>query len=348
MLKLLRQLSLKQAFYFLLFGVVPFAGGGGSSKKESQRADDLARQERMRAEAQAAELRRQQEAAAAQLAAEIAQITQRTPLETQTIGQISPLQTDVEAMLRGVATGGAAPVQTPLGLALQERLLADLGREPEDVFVPNLRLLEDRINQISSSRGILGSGLHLEQLGRTGVDLAIQQALAREQLRADQVNRALAGQQSLETIGVQRRGELSGFLQNLQALEDARRAREIGTKAGAAQTGASLRQVGNVGALDRLSTGEGRALGIEAGQLERQAAQRLATQQALQGAVGDLFGQAVQTGLRVAFPQAATPLAILQATQQTPSTPSAGQLRAAQRQPSGLRGGFSDFYERFQ
>ena len=279
------RLSPKSAFYLLFYGIPTFSGGDGDSGKEGARADDIARQERTRAAQQAAELRAQQEAAAAQLMQQVQAAVAQTPLESERLGRLSQLEPDFEQILRGIAGGGDA-LPTELGRALQSRLLSDLNRTPEDVLQPSLDLLRQNVGQFAARRGIVGSGLELEQLGRAGVELTIQQAMAREQLRQQQVQQALAGQQSLEQLGSSRRGELGGFLQNLQALEDARRAREIGGITGAATGGAGLRQAGNIGALDRLSTGEERALGVESGQLQADRQAR-ANQQA---AMGQLFG----------------------------------------------------------
>lgn len=338
---------------------------GGSSKKESERADDIARQERERAAQQAAALQAQQAEADAQLQARVGAVTAPTGIEAQTQAQLSPLQTDVEALLRGTA-GGAAPVGTPLALAIQERLQADLGRQPEDVFGQNLELLRGQVGQFAARRGIVGSGLELEQLGRTGVELAIRQAQAREQLRADQLNRAITGQQSLETIGAQRRGELTGYLRDLQALEDARRARQIGAVSGGAQYGAQIRSQGNLTALERLSEGEGRALDIESTQLSADREARAAQQRAIGQLAGTAAGAAtmfipgvgpvlapmVQSGVSGAFgggQQAGgqNPLALLSQFPTSAGPSSGAQLRSQQRSPSRLSGGYDEFYQRF-
>lgn len=340
------------AIYALLFySIPPIGGGGGSSKKESERAADIARQERMRAEEQAAALRQQQEAAAAQLMAEIQAVTAPTGLERTTQQQISGLQPDVEAMLRQAAAGQAPPVSTPLALALQERLLGDLTRNVDDTFAPNLELLKGEVGNFAARRGIVGSGLELEQLGRTGVELAIQQAQAREQIRAQDVERALQGNQSLETIGAQRRGELSGFLTNLQALEDARRAREVGAVSGGAQQGAQIRSQGNLTALERLNQGDSRALGVEQSQLEADRAARASQQKGIANLLGTVAG--VGTALIPGVGPLLSPLVMAGLSggpisiSQQPTVPTAASLRAAQRQPSGLRGGFGEFADRF-
>lgn len=345
---------------------------GGSSKKESNRADDIARQERERAAAQAAELRQQQEAAAAQLMREIEAAVAPSTQELSNQAALSRVQPERERLALETAQGGPA-LNTPLGLALQERLLADLNRNPDDTFAPNLELLKGEVGRFAANRGIVGSGLELEQLGRTGVELAIQQAQAREQQRSAQVNQAIQGNTALETIGASRRGELSDYEKQLQVLEDSRRGREISARTGASTTGAGIRQTGNLTALERINTGEGRALDIESTQLDADRKARAAQQAAIGQLVGTAAGAAtmfipgvgpvlapmVQQGIGGAFgggQQAGgggmNPL-ILAGSSGTPPyfppTQSGAALRAAQRKPSGAaRGGYDEFYERFQ
>ena len=323
----------------------------GNSKKESERANDLARQERMRAEEQAAALRAQQEAAAAQLMREIEAAVAQSPQEGANLAALSRVQPERERQALSVSQGGPA-LNTPLGLALQERLLTDLNRNPDDTFAPNLELLRGEVGNFAARRGIVGSGLELEKLGRTGVELAIQQAQAREQQRAAQVERAISGNTALETIGASRRGELSSYEQELQSLEDARRAREIGARTGASTTGANIRSTGNLTALERLNAGDARAGQYESDQLTADRTAR-ASQQA---GIGKLFGTAAGVGASFipGVGPALAPLVLAGLNQtpitisQQPSTPSAASLRAAQRQPSGRGGGYGEFYERFQ
>lgn len=316
---------------------------GGSSKKESNRADDLARQERERAAAQAAALQAQQAEVDRKLQARIGAVTTDTPQEFQTREMLSRFQPETGELLRQAARGGNA-LNTPLGMALQERLLADLNREPADTFAPNLQLLQGEVGKFAARRGIVGSGLELEQLGRSGVELAIQQAQARENIRAADTQRAIQGNTALETIGASRRGEFSGFTQNLQVLEDARRARQVGAVSGGAQQGAQLLSTGNLSALERLSTGEARAIGVESQNLQNQVASRAAREAAIVEGLGALFGSATKAGLNVAFPGAG---GVPGATPTPPPVVGAGQLRATQRQPSRF-GGYDEFYQRFQ
>ena len=309
----------------------------GGSNKENERANDLARQERMRAEQQANALRAQQEAAAAQLMAEIQGVVAPTGQEQYNQQSLSRVQPERERMALETAQGGNA-LNTPLGLALQQRLLSDLNVNPDDTFAPNLQLLRGEVGKFAAQRGIVGSGLELEQLGRTGVELAIQQAQARQQQRDSQVERAISGNQSLESIGASRRGELSSYEQELQSLEDARRARQIGAVSGASTTGAGIRSTGNLTALERLNQGDVRAGSYEATQLGADRAARASQQKAIMELIG------TTAGLATSFIPGVGPAKLAKS-----AVPSAGQLRATQLQPSGSKrgGGYGEFADRF-
>lgn len=348
--------NLTAAFVLCAYGIPPISGGTGGGNKESERANDIARQERMRAAEQAAALRAQQEAAAAQLQREIGAVTAPTGQETYNLESLGRVQPERERQALEVSRGGPA-LNTPLGLALQERLLADLNRNPDDTFAPNLSLLRGEVGKFAAQRGIVGSGLELEQLGRTGVELAIQQAQAREQQRAAQVERAVSGNTALETIGASRRGELSSYEQQLQSLEDARRGRQISAVSGGAQTGANIRSQGNLTALERLNAGEGRAIDVESAQLNADRTAR-ASQQA---GIGKILGTAAGVGASFipGVGPALSPLILAGLNGNSismpsgtppyfPPTQSGAALRAAQRQPSGRSGGYGEFYERFQ
>lgn len=324
---------------------------GGSSNKESNRANDLARQERERAAAQAEALRQQQEAAATQLMREVQQVTAPTTLEADRTARIQTLEPEVQQLLQAISQGGS-PVPTELGRALESRLLSDLNRNPDDTFAPNLQLLQGEVGKFASRRGIVGSGLEFEQLGRTGLELAIQQAQARETLRQQQVQQAITGQQSLEQIGGQRRGEISTYLQNLQALEDARRGRQVSAVSGAASGGATLRSQGNLGAIDRLNQGDVRAGQYETDQLTADRAARASQQKGIGNLAGSAAARATMfipgvgpvlapyvysgiSGNQMQFPgiPGQTP---------APTLPTGQQQRAAQRLPVTARGGYLD------
>lgn len=263
--------------------------GKGSSKKEDKRADDIARQERERAEAQANQVRAQQEAAANQLRQELQQIAATNPLEAQRIAYLMQAEPEFARMFSQAAQGGVQG-RTPLEQELEARLRSDLSRDVSNTFAPNLQLLQGEVGKFAARRGIVGSGLELEKLGRTGSELAIQQAMGREQLRAQQVQQAIQGQSALEATASGRRGEAATYLRGIQGLEDTRRGREQQILSSAATGGADLRQQGNISALDRLSTGSGRAMEIESAQLARQAQARASQERGIASLAGTAVG----------------------------------------------------------
>ena len=74
---------------------------------------------------------------------------------------------------------------TPLGGVASK--IVGQAQTPEDFFTPalneNLQLAEDYINNQFARRGMLGSGLQIEGMGRAGVELAIQEADRKQQAR---------------------------------------------------------------------------------------------------------------------------------------------------------------------
>lgn len=81
----------------------------------------------------------------------------------------------------------------------------------ESTLQPQLKLIEDYINNKMQQRGLLRSGLSIEEMGRAGSELAISEANARLQARANALTRA--GQLSEYTSGLEQT-QLSG-LQNI-------------------------------------------------------------------------------------------------------------------------------------
>ena len=328
---------------------------GGSSSKENERANDIARQERERAAQQAAALQAQQAQVDAQLRQRTQEAVAPTDIERMYQGQIGTLAPQQLASLQDLQAGGYSD-NTPLGKALQDRLLSDLSVNPDDLFAPNLELLKGQVGQFAARRGIVGSGLELEQLGRTGVELAIQQAQARQTMRDQQVQQAISGNQSLEAVGAQRRGESTQYLTNLQSLEDTRRAREIGAVTGANQTGASLQSQGNLSALERLQQGGNNAFNIESAQLAQQNAARASQQAGIGKIAGTVVGAAagipfgpagISTGAQIGGGlfggQQASPLSLIQPSPVSTTKPGVSSLLAGQRQaPSGAKGGYLD------
>lgn len=72
--------------------------------------------------------------------------------------------------------------------------VVERARDPDRFFEstlqPQLDLARDIIGQGFARRGLVGSGLQLEQLGRTGAELAIREAQARESFRQEQLGQA--------------------------------------------------------------------------------------------------------------------------------------------------------------
>ena len=129
----------------------------------------------------------------------------RTDLQSQRLRdatQRQPFEEDIFRLLQGTSP------ETAFGRdygTLNEALLSALtGRSPtspigqvfarqvgqaasptidDTVFKNALQLVEDQVKTRAARRGILGSGLELEDLGRTGVEASIAEALRQDQLR---------------------------------------------------------------------------------------------------------------------------------------------------------------------
>jgi hypothetical protein len=80
-----------------------------------------------------------------------------------------------------------------IGANLYNQILTEI-KDPyayyESILQPQLQLAEDYINRGAQRRGLLRSGIPIEQMGRAGVELAIQEANARQQARANALSRA--------------------------------------------------------------------------------------------------------------------------------------------------------------
>ena len=110
--------------------------------------------------------------------------------------------------------------------------LVSRAQDPDAAFTstlsPQLQLLQDQVKARAAQRGLLGSGLELEDLGRSGVELAVREAEAREQFRQQQLNNFTAAYNAGQTlrnreIGVEealvnlqsgRESNLTGLLQS--------------------------------------------------------------------------------------------------------------------------------------
>lgn len=101
-----------------------------------------------------------------------------------------------------------------LGRTLYEQTLTE-ARDPyayyESTLQPQLELTEDYINRQAQRRGLLRSGLPIEQMGRAGVELAIREAEARRQARADALARAAGLTEYMQTGAQQNLANLSNL-----------------------------------------------------------------------------------------------------------------------------------------
>lgn len=81
----------------------------------------------------------------------------------------------------------------PLASTLYQSALAG-AKDPYAAYIssltPQLQLAEDYINRSAQGRGLLQSGIPIEQMGRAGVDLAIKDAQARMAARSEELARA--------------------------------------------------------------------------------------------------------------------------------------------------------------
>lgn len=124
-----------------------------------------------------------------------------------------------------------------LGKTLYDQTLNE-AKDPnayfESNFQPQLKAAEDYINTSMQRRGLLNSGLTIEQMGRAGVDLAIKESQARMDARSNALSRA-AG--LTEYIGGQSNNNLAA-LSNMYGMQQQFGQNSMGRQAqGAAQAG---------------------------------------------------------------------------------------------------------------
>ena len=173
------------------------------------------------------------------------------------------LESELERALRGEDT------TTPLG-GIAGDIISTAQEEPESVFEDELSLLQDRINREANVRGLASSGIPIEQLGRAGVELAIQQALRREDVRRTRQGDVL------DLLDRAKRGDQQA-IQNLSALFETGqtlRGREIGVEE--AFTNLQLGRESNLTDLlsRQSSDASGRLLDLLASQTTRAEGQR--------------------------------------------------------------------------
>ena len=141
----------------------------------------------------------------------------RTDLATRGLRELSAFTPEEQATfsaLRGEAFG---PGQETMG-----RIFADLvarAQNPEQFFSstlrPQLDLAQEQVKARAAQRGLLGSGLELENLGRTGAELAVREAQARESFRQQQLQGVMGLYDESQELRNRQLG-LEGNLVNLQ------------------------------------------------------------------------------------------------------------------------------------
>ena len=236
-----------------------------SAKKAEQRADDLGRQAR--------------EA--------VIQGTTPSPQEQAAIdatyGAAARQQPFLEARSRqtgGQLYGEISPEARQYAELISRQAAAPTQINYQDLFDPLFQRAQQGVAAFANQRGIVGSGLELERLGRAGVDLTLGQAAARqqnallnEQLRQQAVSE-LGGLAAMQgDVGTGARGEYAQFLGGQQSLADTLRARQAGGVVQAQQVAqpyfsASLQALQNrVGQSQQAVSGLGSAAGSIGGAL---------------------------------------------------------------------------------
>ena len=134
------------------------------------------------------------------------------------IAAFTPEEQSIFNALRGIEQpGGEGAALTDVFGQLVQR-----ARTPEQffesTFAPELQLLQEQVKSRAASRGILGSGLELENLGRAGVDLAIKQAQQKETFRQNQLQNLFG----LFDVGQGLRGRQIGVEAGLLNLQQGR------------------------------------------------------------------------------------------------------------------------------
>lgn len=136
------------------------------------------------------------------------------------VAAFRPEEQSVFSALRGLNLEGE---QAPTGTIFAD--LVSRAQDPnkfyQSTLKPKLALLQDQVKARAAQRGILGSGLELENLGRTGSELAIRETDAQEAFRQQQ----LANFQGLYNVGQGLRNReigLEGDLVNIQLGRESR------------------------------------------------------------------------------------------------------------------------------
>ena len=121
-----------------------------------------------------------------------------------------------------------------LGASLYETALTS-AQNPyasyESTLQPQLQMAEDYINRSAQNRGLLRSGIPIEQMGRAGVELAIAEADKRMQYR----NQELARAGTMADVITQTGGQNLANLQNLYQFQQGQGQSAMGRQAGSGQ-----------------------------------------------------------------------------------------------------------------
>lgn len=266
------------AYYLLVHGIPPIAGAGGGDDedKASERQEDLTRQETARARQQADLILQQQQGLADKVREQFLASVAPNQLESGRISRLNQMEPEFANLLRDLAIGGRqAPDIVPY----------------ESTFQPEFELLMDRMRSQAAQRGIVGSGLELENMGRAGIDLAIKQAQQRQQ------NRMLN-----EQLAAGRRGEFGNFMGNQQTLEESRRAREVQGQQNASLIPANILQRGYDSSNAEVTRTRAQNFGLESGDVDYYRQKAGEKDQAF----GNLIGSGV--GLATSFIPGAGPM----------------------------------------
>jgi hypothetical protein len=148
----------------------------------------------------------------------------RTNLASQGLREAAgnqPWEEDLLNALRGQPTTTAAGDIFRRAIGRAQSPTVD-----DDVFKNALKLVEDQVNTSAAGRGILGGGLRLEQLGRSGVEAAIAEAQRQDTLRQEAYenaqglfsggealrNRQIGLEEALTNLQLGRETNLTGLL----------------------------------------------------------------------------------------------------------------------------------------
>lgn len=152
-------------------------------------------------------------------------------------------------------------------------------RDPDAAFRstldPQLQQVQDQVKARAAQRGLLGSGLEIEDLGRAGVELAVREAGARE----DHRQRQLENFQNLYNAGQSLRGREIGVEEALLNLQQGRESNLTGLLQ--SQTGNATQNL-----LDFLGTQTGRAENLRDTASGLREAERQAQERAIYSTLG--------------------------------------------------------------